>query len=33
MSLVPLADYQQKLSKGYNRNVKPREFMLGDLVL
>lgn len=28
-----LADYWQKLVKGYNKNVKPREFVAGDLVL
>ena len=33
MVFVQLADYQQKLARGYNRNVKPREFVAGDLVL
>ena len=33
MVSVQLADYQQKLIRGYNRNVKPREFVAGDLVL
>lgn len=33
MVFVRLADYQQKLARGYNRNVKPREFVAGDLVL
>lgn len=30
---VQLANYQQKLSRGYNRNVRLREFVAGDLVL
>ena len=30
---VPLANYQQKHSRGYNKGVKSREFILGDLVL
>ena len=30
---VWLADYQQKLAQGYNRRVRPRELMLGDLFL
>ena len=33
MASVWLADYQPRLAQGYNRNVKPREFMVGDLVL
>ena len=33
MAFVWLANYQQKLARGYNRNVKPREFVAGDLVL
>lgn len=33
ISSIRLADYQQKLFRGYNRNVKPREFVAGDLVL
>ena len=33
MVLVWLADYQQRLAQGYNRNVRPREFVLGDLFL
>lgn len=27
------ADYQQKLAEGYNRRVRPQEFVPGDLVL
>jgi len=30
---IRLVNYQQKLSWGYNRNVRPREFIIGDLVL
>ena len=33
MVVVRLAHYQQKLAQGYNRNVRPRGFMVGDLVL
>ena len=33
MVSIRLADYQQKLAWGYNRNVKPKEFVTGDLVL
>ena len=27
------ANYQQKLARGYNRNVNPMKFVMGDLVL
>lgn len=30
---IQIADYQQKLSKGYNKNMKPRKFIVGNLVL
>lgn len=30
---VQLANYQQRLAQGYNRNVKPQEFVPADLVL
>ena len=30
---IRLVDYQQKLSKGYNRNMRLREFVARDLVL
>ena len=33
MVFVRVANYQQKLARGYNRNVKPKEFVAGDLVL
>lgn len=33
MVTVRLADYQQKLAKGYNIGVKSRVFMTGELVL
>ena len=33
MVSIQLADYQQMLAQGYNRNVKPRKFVAGDLVL
>lgn len=33
MASVQLNNYQQKLAQRYNRNVKPREFVVGNLVL
>lgn len=33
MVSMQLADYQQKLAKGYNGKVKPRDFVLNDLIL
>lgn len=30
---IRLSNYQQKLSRGYNRNVRPREFIVWDLIL
>lgn len=33
MASIQLANYQQKLAQEYNRNVKPKEFVSGDLVL
>ena len=33
MVFVRLANYQQKLAQGYNKKVRPREFVLGDLIL
>ena len=30
---VKLANYQQKISRGYNKGVKSKEFISGDLVL
>ena len=30
---IQLANYQQKLAHGYNRKVRPLEFVPGDLVL
>ena len=33
MVSVQLANYQQKLAEGYNRKVRPWEFVVGDLVL
>ena len=30
---IKLTEYQQELARGYNRNVKTREFGAGDLVL
>ena len=32
IAFICLVDYQQKLSRGYNRNVRPREFIARDLV-
>lgn len=33
IALVWLANYQQKISRGYNKGVKSGEFILRDLVL
>ena len=33
MVYVQLTDYQQKLAQGYNKKVRPWEFMARDLVL
>ncbi|XP_075633349.1 uncharacterized protein LOC142605797 [Castanea sativa] len=33
MASIRLANYQQKLARGYNRNMRPMEFIVGDLVL
>ena len=30
---VRLANYQQRICRGYNKGIKNREFILGDLVL
>lgn len=30
---IQLANYQQKLSRGYNQNLKPQQFVTRDLVL
>ena len=32
-AVIRLAEYQQKLAQRYNRDVKVREFGVGDLVL
>uniref|UniRef100_A0A2N9FUL1 RNase H type-1 domain-containing protein n=1 Tax=Fagus sylvatica TaxID=28930 RepID=A0A2N9FUL1_FAGSY len=32
-AMIRLASYQQQLKKGYNKNVRPRSFQQGDLVL
>ena len=32
-AMIRLASYQQQLKKGYNKNVRPRTFQQGDLVL
>ena len=32
-TMIRLASYQQQLKKGYNKNVRPRSFQQGDLVL
>ena len=32
-AMIRLASYQQQLKKGYNKNVQPRSFQQGDLVL
>lgn len=33
VALIRLANYQQRISRGYNRGIQSREFILGDLVL
>ena len=33
MAKIRLADYQQKLAQRYDKKVKLREFIVGDLVL
>ena len=33
VALAKLANYQQKISRKYNKGIKCREFILGDLVL
>ena len=33
VAIIRLAEYQQKLARCYNRDVKVREFDAGDLVL
>ena len=33
MALIRLANYQQKLAQRYDRSVRPRKFVAGDLVL
>ena len=32
-AIIKLDSYQQQLKKGYNKNVRPRSFQQGDLVL
>ena len=32
-AIIRLAEYQQKLARCYNRDVKTKEFSVGDLVL
>ena len=33
MTLIRLADYQQKMAERYKRSMRPRKFVVGDLVL
>lgn len=33
MATIQLADYQQKMAQRYDKNVRTREFRVGDLVL
>ena len=33
VAIIRLAEYQQKLARCYNRDVKTKEFSVGDLVL
>ena len=33
MATIKLALYQQQMKRRYNKNIKPRSFQVGDLVL
>jgi hypothetical protein len=33
MATIWLASYQQQMKKGYDKNIKPRNFQVGNLVL
>ena len=33
MAIIRLASYQQQMKRRYNKNIKPRSFQVGDLVL
>jgi hypothetical protein len=33
MATIRLASYQQQMKRGYNKNIRPRSFQVGDLVL
>ena len=31
--MIRLASYQRQMKRGYDKNIKPRSFQIGDLVL
>ena len=33
MATIRLASYQQQMKRGYDKNIRPRSFQVGDLVL
>jgi hypothetical protein len=33
MATIKLASYQQQMKRGYDKNIRPRNFQVGDLVL
>jgi hypothetical protein len=33
LATIRLASYQQQMKRGYNKNIRPRSFQVGDLVL
>jgi hypothetical protein len=33
MAIIKLASYQHQMKRGYDKNIRPRSFQVGDLVL
>ena len=33
MATIRLASYQQEMKRGYDKNIRPKSFQVGDLVL
>ena len=33
LAMIRLASYQRQMKRGYDKNIKPRSFQIGDLVL
>ena len=33
MAIIRLASYQQQMKRGYDKNIRPRSFLVSDLVL